>query len=225
MPMPRLLPLAAAVALAASATHAKPLPTDAEACFREVTAVLADDAMEGRGTGTKGNDKAALAIAEWMDALGLAAPTQGRMQAFEANTGIRVGEHNALKDAVYAQDWIPLGFSKSAEFSGELVFAGYGIRAKDLDYDDYAGLDVKGKAVLALRYEPGEADEKSPFEGKKPTRYSDLRSKAIQAREAGAIALLLVAPPQSPDEPDKLPPLKTMGPLSDAGIPVSSSLR
>lgn len=220
MPMPRLLPLAAAVALAASATHAKPLPADPEACFREVTAVLADDAMEGRGTGTKGNDKAALAIAEWMDALGLAAPTQGRMQAFEANTGIRVGEHNALKDAVYAQDWIPLGFSKSAEFAGELVFAGYGIRAKDLDYDDYAGLDVKGKAVLALRYEPGEADEKSPFEGKKPTRYSDLRSKAIQAREAGAIALLLVAPPQSPDEPDKLPPLKTMGPLSDAGIPV-----
>lgn len=215
-----LLPFSIAMALAAAATQARPLPAEPEACFREVATTLSDDAMEGRGTGTKGNDMAALAIAEWMDAIGLAAPPQGRMQPFEANTGIRVGEHNALKDAEYAKDWIPLGFSKSGEFAGELVFAGYGIRAKDLNYDDYAGLDVKGKIVLALRYEPGEADEQSPFDGKKPTRYSDLRSKAIQAREAGAAALILVAPPQSPDEPDKLPPLKTMGPLSDAGIPV-----
>lgn len=220
MRFPRLWPLAAAITLAMPVVQAKPLPADPEACFREVTRTLADDAMEGRGTGTKGNDMAALAIGEWMEAMGLAAPKQGRMQLFEANTGIRVGEHNTLKDAEYAQDWIPLGFSKSGAFAGDLVFAGYGIRAKDLNYDDYAGLDVTGKIVLALRYEPGEADEKSPFEGKKPTRYSDLRSKAIQAREAGAIALVLVAPPQSPDEPDKLPPLKTMGPLSDAGIPV-----
>lgn len=220
MRIPRPWPLFVAIILSVPAVHARPLPADAQACFRDVTSTLADDAMEGRGTGTKGNDQAALAIAEWMDALGLAAPTPGRMQPFEANTGIRVGEHNVLKDAEYAKDWIPLGFSKSAEFAGDLVFAGYGIRAKDLGYDDYAGLDVSGKIVLALRYEPGEADDKSPFDGKKPTRYSDLRSKAIQAREAGAIALLLVAPAQSPDEPDKLPPLKTMGPLSDAGIPV-----
>jgi len=220
MHTPRPLSLAVALALAASSAASKPLPADPQACFREVTHTLADDAMEGRGTGTRGNDMAALAIAEWMDELGLAAPKQGRMQPFEANTGISVGEHNVLKDAGYAQDWIPLGFSKSGEFSGEIVFAGYGIRAKDLGYDDYAGLDVKGKVVLALRYEPGENDEASPFEGKKPTRYSDLRGKAIQAREAGAAALILVAPPQAPDEPDKLPPLKTMGPLSDAGIPV-----
>lgn len=220
MRIPRPWPLFVAIILSVPAVHARPLPADAQACFRDVTSTLADDVMEGRGTGTKGNDQAALAIAEWMDSLGLAAPKQGRMQPFEANTGIRVGEHNVLKDAEYAKDWIPLGFSKSAEFAGDLVFAGYGIRAKDLGYDDYAGLDVSGKIVLALRYEPGEADDKSPFDGKKPTRYSDLRSKAIQAREAGAIALLLVAPAQSPDEPDKLPPLKTMGPLSDAGIPV-----
>ena len=220
MSLPRLLPLTVSILMATSAAQSNALPADPQACFREVTNTLADDAMEGRGTGTQGNDMAALAIAEWMDAIGLAAPANGRMQPFEANTGIRVGEHNALKDAEYAKDWIPLGFSKSGEFAGEIVFAGYGIRAKDLNYDDYAGLDVKGKIVLALRYEPGEADEQSPFEGKKPTRYSDLRSKAIQAREAGAAALILVAPPQSPDEPDKLPPLKTMGPLSDAGIPV-----
>ena len=214
------LPLVVTAALVVTTAHAAPLPAEPQACFLEVTTTLADDAMEGRGTGTKGNDMAALAIAGWMDALNLAAPASGRMQPFEANIGIRTGTQNELEGAEYGKDWIPLGFSKPAEFSGEVVFAGYGIRAKDLGYDDYAGLDVKGKVVLALRFEPGENDENSPFDGKKPTRYSDLRSKAIQAREAGAAALILVAPPQSADEPDKLPPLKTMGPLSNAGIPV-----
>jgi Tol biopolymer transport system component len=216
----RLLPLAAAIVLTSAPSLAAPLPADPEACFRAVTHVLADDAMEGRGTGSPGNDRAAQAIAAWMDEIGLAAPQQGRMQPFEANTGIRVGEHNVLEGAGYGTDWIPLGFSKSAAFAGDLVFAGYGIRAKDLGYDDYAGIDVRGKVVLALRFEPGENDDKSPFDGKKPTRYSDLRAKAILAREAGAAALILVSPPQTSDEPDKLPPLKTMGPLSDAGIPV-----
>lgn len=206
--------------VATTAVAAAPLPAEPQACFEEVTRVLASDAMEGRGTGTKGNDMAAEAIAAWMDTLGLAAPESGRMQAFEATIGIRSGAKNQLAGGVYGQDWIPLGFSSAGAFAGELVFAGYGIRAKDLAYDDYAGLDVKDKVVLAMRFEPGENDENSPFDGKKPTRYSDLRAKAIQAREAGAAALILVAPAQSEDEPDKLPALKTMGPLSNAGIPV-----
>ncbi|MCK9539670.1 M20/M25/M40 family metallo-hydrolase [Dokdonella sp.] len=206
--------------LAAGAASGAPLPADPQACFRTVTTVLADDAMEGRGTGTRGEAMAARQIAAWMDDLGLRAPEGGRMQPFEANIGIEVGGHNALEGARYGEDWIPLGFAKSGTFAGELVFAGYGIRAQELGYDDYAGLDVKGKVVLAMRFEPGEADADSPFDGKQPTHWSDLRSKAIQAREAGAAALILVAPPQSADEPDRLPPLKLMGPLSDAGLPV-----
>lgn len=212
--------LAAIALLALGAARAAALSSDPVACFREVTGTLAADAMEGRGTGSKGNDAAARTIAQWMDGIGLAAPRGGHMQEFSANTGIEVGPGNELEGAQYGSDWIPLGFSRSGAFAGELVFAGYGISAKDLGYDDYAGLEVKGKVVLALRFEPGENDEKSPFDGKKPTRHSDLRAKAITAREAGALALILVAPPQSADEPDRLPPLKSMGPLSDAGIPV-----
>lgn len=220
MPSLRLLPLAAALALISADVWSNPLPEDPQHCFREVATTLADDRFEGRGTGSTGEAQAAERIAAWMDEIGLVAPSSGRLQPFTANTGIQIGEHNELKDAEYGRDWIPLGFSKSGHVAGELVFAGYGIRATELGYDDYAGLDVKGKAVLALRFEPGENDAQSPFAGKQPTRYSDLRSKAIQAREAGASALILVAPAQSADEPDKLPPLKTMGPLSDAGIPV-----
>ncbi len=212
--------LAAAAVLAASALEAAPLPADPEACFREVTRTLAADRMEGRATGSEGNQLAARAVAGWMDGLDLATPAAGRMQPFEANVGVRAGSGNRLDGAVWGKDWIALGFSRAGEFAGPLVFAGYGIRAGDLGYDDYAGLDVKGKVVLAMRFEPGENDANSPFDGKKSTRYSNLRSKAIQAREAGAAALVLVAPAQSADDPDRLPPLKVMGPMSNAGLPV-----
>ncbi len=224
--MRSLLLLAAACALPTTPTAdakkpaGKPLPAEATACFAEVDAALADDKMDGRGTGTAGNDAAAAAIAEWLDGAGIAAPKSGRMQPFEARKGVSLGANNKLGSAVLGTEFTPLGFSKSATFAGDVVFAGYGIRAKDLGYDDYAGIDVKGKVVLAMRYEPGENDEKSPFDGKKASRYSDLRTKAIVAREAGAAALVVVSPATSADEPDKLPPLKTMGPLSDAGIPV-----
>jgi len=198
--MRSLLLLAAACALPTTPTAdakkpaGKPLPAEATACFAEVDAALADDKMDGRGTGTAGNDAAAAAIAEWLDGAGIAAPKSGRMQPFEARKGVSLGTNNKLGSAVLGTDFTPLGFSKSAPFAGDVVFAGYGIRAKDLGYDDYAGLDVKGKVVLAMRYEPGESDEKSPFDGKKASRYSDLRTKAIVAREAGAAALVLVSP-------------------------------
>lgn len=209
----------ALIAVAANAAGS-PLPSDPKACFIEVTSTLAADNFEGRGTGTPGGDAAARTIAEWMDGIGLAAPPAGRLQAFEASIGVNLGKNNQLDGVAPGSNWTPLGYSKSGSFSGGLVFAGYGIKATDLGYDDYAGLDVRGKVVLALRFEPGENDEKSPFEGKRPSRYSDLRAKAIVAREAGAAALLVVSPAQSADEPDKLPPLKSQGPQSDAGIPV-----
>ncbi len=72
--------------------------------------------------------------------------------------------------------------------------------------------------ALAWRYEPGERDPDSPFDGTRASRWSDLRYKALMAREAGAAALVLVAPPG--DEEDRLPPLRASGPVSPAGLPV-----
>ena len=73
-----------------------------------------------------------------------------------------------------------------------MVFAGYGITAPEYNYDDYAGLDVKGKIVLVLRHEPQEFDEKSVFEGKVYTAHSQIFSKAANAKMHGAKAVLLV---------------------------------
>lgn len=216
------------------AQRGTPLPPEPLSCFTEVSRTLSGDTYGGRGVGTSGLAKAADTIDAWMSGIALSRPNAdakgqgGGRQPFEVVTGVAMGKANSLTTTLGAAqtrvdpatDWVPAGFSSSRNFTGDLVFAGFGIRAKDLSYDDYAGIDVKGKVVLAMRFEPGEDDEKSPFEGKRSTRFSELRTKAIVAREAGAAALILVGPAASPDDPDKLPPLAVSGPLSDAGIPV-----
>ena len=73
-----------------------------------------------------------------------------------------------------------------------MVFAGYGITAPEYHYDDYAGLDVKGKIVVVLRHEPQESDDKSPFEGKILTRHAQFANKAANARMHGAAGVILI---------------------------------
>jgi hypothetical protein len=119
-------------------------------------------------------------------------------QPFDVAVGVTVNQPSSLTLDQNAPlelntDWIPLGLSKSDNVDGELVFAGYGITAKENGYDDYADLNVKGKIVLILRYEPPRKDEKSPF--KTPPEYSvhaALRTKANNARDHGAVGMILV---------------------------------
>jgi hypothetical protein len=77
-----------------------------------------------------------------------------------------------------------------------VVFAGYGITANDdslkLHYDDYAKLDVQGKAVLIIRHEPQQNDDASPFDGKRTTKYATFQHKATNAFQHQAAAVLLV---------------------------------
>jgi hypothetical protein len=79
--------------------------------------------------------------------------------------------------------------------AGDLVFAGYGIAATEYNYDDYAGLDVRGKIVVVLRHEPGEEDSMSVFKGRKQTDHANVATKARIAREHGAAALLVMTDP------------------------------
>ena len=88
---------------------------------------------------------------------------------------------------------MPFGLSQSGRAEGELVFAGYGVTAKEYGYDDYADIDVKGKIVLVLRYEPAPKNAGSPFRrAPQFSRHATLRNKANNAREHGARAMLLV---------------------------------
>ncbi len=92
-----------------------------------------------------------------------------------------------------------LSFSDNGEASGAVVFAGYGLvvpDAQNFGYDSYAGLDVKDKIVVVLRYFPEDADQKTRGI---LARYADLRYKAQAARQRGAKGMIVVTGPRSPN--------------------------
>src|SRR6185295_10500845 len=133
----------------------------------------------------------------------------------------------------------PLAFSTSAAAAGETVAAGYGITAPEQSVDDYAGLDAKGKIAVVRRFVPAAVSAQGEEVERK---LSDLRYKAWNAREHGAIGLLVVdlpllaaagtdpapaekraekpaAPPAEPPAEAPLPAL-AVAEAGDAGIPV-----
>ena len=181
---------------------------------------LASDAYEGRGLGTKGIGKAADYIENELRAAKLE-PAFGKSyrQAFPVKMGVSLGAKNSIA-GLTKDDWTPLGFSSPGSFNAPIAFVGYGIEAPDLNYREFEGIDLKGKVALMLRYEPQERDDHSPFDGKKPSRWSAMRYKAMQARERGAVAVVFVTGPLQDEEKDKLPALANDGPESPAGLPV-----
>ncbi len=188
--------------------------------FGDAVTVLAADEMEGRGLGTAGIDHAAKWIEDRLQSLDLQPVFDGSYhQPFQVKTGVSLQEGNRLS-GVAESDWTPLGFSSPGSFSGPLVFAGYGIEAPPIGYREMDGLDLKGKVVLMLRYEPQERDEASPFDGRKPSRWSAQRYKVHQARERGAAAVIFATGPIQDEGRDALPVLRNDGPESPAGIPV-----
>jgi len=191
-----LFPLAVAW-LAVAATTAV-APADSARFLNDVKTLSAPD-MEGRGAGTKGIARAANLIVKRYEELKIApAGTHGYLQPFTVITGARlksdnrftVSSGNTKKDLKTNLEFVPFSFSQSGEAAGEVVFAGYGITAAEYQYDDYANLDVKDKIVVALRYEPTSFATKSGNQGL--THHSQLITKAINARNHGARALVLV---------------------------------
>ncbi|HEV2721407.1 MAG TPA: M28 family peptidase, partial [Thermoanaerobaculia bacterium] len=195
-------------------------PADIAHQFEHDIKIIAADDMEGRGLGTKGIDRAAAFLETRLRELKLE-PAFGNSykQPFEVKTGVEMGEGNKLAN-LPADAWTPLGFSSSGKFNAPVVFVGYGIAAPPLGYDDYAGVDLKGKVALMLRYEPQEKDDKSVFDGRKPSRWSAMRYKVLQARERGAVAVIFTTGPLQDEAKDRIPALKNDGPQSPAGIPV-----
>ncbi|MFN2238596.1 MAG: M20/M25/M40 family metallo-hydrolase [Thermoanaerobaculia bacterium] len=192
---------------------------DRAAIYRSWVGTLSHDSMEGRGVGTEGLGRAAAWIEENLRESGLEpAFLSGYRQRFRIKTGVELASDNRL-EGVAREDWTPLGFSSSEAFEGELAFAGYGIEAPPIGYQELEGVDLRGKVVLMLRYEPQERDEASPFDGKRPSRWSATRYKVHQARERGAAAVVFVTGPLQ-DDGDKIPVLRNDGPESPAGIPV-----
>ncbi len=203
--------LAASIAslgfLATLALGDLPYVSPSQARMKADVGFLAADAQDGRAPGTKGIEASADYIAASFRESGLK-PARGQDGFFQTFTIRGNPELTAPATLTFegpgeyvikpeADGFQPLAIGSSGRLDGvPIVFAGYGITAKDdsskLDYDDYAGIDVKGKAVLVLRREPQLDDEKSPFAGKMTTNYATFVHKATNAFQHGAVAVLLV---------------------------------
>jgi len=189
---------------------------------------LAAPEMRGRATGSPELEKAAAFIRDQFRSLNLQ-PLSGSSyyQDFEVTTSAHLGPQNHLKwsnghskgSLKSQQDFVPLNLSSAGKISGEVVFAGYGITAPEYNYDDYAGLDVKGKIVVVLRHEPQEFDDKSVFEGKVYTSHAQTFAKAVNAKMHDAKAVLLINDMAAhPNDADQLEKFGTTAGPANAGI-------
>jgi hypothetical protein len=161
---------------------------------------LADDLLEGRGTATRGQEIAAKFIASQFEQMGLAPAgdngtyfqsvpfRSGRPdEAKSTLTLVRAGKPEKL---VYRKDFITAADPARAESSVEaaVVFVGDGVTAPEQGYDDYKGIDVKGK-IVAMAFE-------APlFESSLKAHYSSAEVKKAIAVAHGAVGMILISDP------------------------------
>ena len=155
---------------------------------------LADDAREGRGLGTAGLSAAADYLAEGFRRAGFEpGGAEGSFfQPFEMPVGIRLEEaHLAVNGEPLerGRDFDALLASGDAEGEFEVVFAGYGISDPESGWDDYAGVEVEGRAVLVLDARP--PGEESPLGGVRGAGFLARAYKLLNARKHGAAAVLI----------------------------------
>ena len=187
---------------------------------------LASERFAGREAGSAGERLAGDYLAAQLARIG-AKPLPGRTNMFvpfdftagskDGGSQLRVGAATFSAP----QDVLALSFSDDAEVTGDAVFAGYGIvvpESQNFGYDSYATLDVKDKVAVVLRYFPEDADQQTRAI---LARYSDLRYKAMAARQRGAKALVVVTGPRSPNAGQTVP-ISFDTALSGSGIPAAS---
>jgi Zn-dependent M28 family amino/carboxypeptidase len=168
---------------------------------------LSSDKMAGRLSLQAGDDAAIAWIVDAFQQAGLKPLSesdkigQGYKQTFElveyradrAATSVTLARGG--KTTVFHAPQAFGAFKHAVDISAPVVFAGYGITAPELGYDDYKGLDAKGKIVFVFDHEPQEDDPQSIFNGTGNTRYATTRVKLLNAQAHGALALVVVAEP------------------------------
>jgi hypothetical protein len=169
---------------------------------------LADDDLQGREAGTDGALQAAAYIAAEFERLGLkpmgdeGTYFQGFSlpRGFEALPGTKLIAMKGRQKAVFElqKDLYPLYCSAAGEVEAGAVFAGYGICAPDLGYDDYDGIDVQGKVVVVMRGVPAGQSRKNPFRTPAAIRrFGAFKAKLDTAAGLGAAALVVVNDPEN----------------------------
>jgi Zn-dependent M28 family amino/carboxypeptidase len=169
---------------------------------------LADDALEGRAPGTRGGETAAKYIAAQFERLGLE-PAGDSGTYFQRVPIIALTPQPTLAVAgasgqpyEWKKDFVMWSMRNDSLVSarGDVVFAGYGIVAPEVGWNDYAGLDAKGKIVVVLVNDPGLQDS-TIFRGKILTYYGRWTYKIEEAQRQGAAGILMVHTTESASYP------------------------
>jgi Zn-dependent M28 family amino/carboxypeptidase len=201
------------IVICISAAFAQPAPSpaaqkamnaiDAEK-IRATVKYLSDDALQGRGTGQKGGDMAADWIAAQFKSYGLApAGDQGtyfqQVNFFGVTTDPKqtrfsfVPKSGPEMPLKFADDYVATDqtHAQNSEIDAPIVFVGYGISAPEYKWDDYKGVDVKGKVLLMLVNEPP-SDDPNFFKGRALTYYGRWTYKYEEAARRGAVGVVLI---------------------------------
>jgi Zn-dependent M28 family amino/carboxypeptidase len=170
--------------------------------IREHDRFLSSDLLEGRGVGTRGGDLATEYIATQF-ALAGAKPAGDNGTWFQKvplvavdprpETRLTATGSGKTVSFEWLNDFVGLNQSQKPEsqFDGEAVFVGHGIAAPEWNWDDYKGVDVRGKVVVLFTNEPTSNDPKF-FDGRALTYYGRWSYKYEEATRRGAVAVIII---------------------------------
>lgn len=198
---------ATSMAMAAApkaAPQAASLPQVQEAPLRGHLAFLASDLLEGRGTGQRGGDLTVAYLENQALAVGLK-PANGSsyrqlvkiagVKTDPAASTLRLEVNGAALPISFGKDWVfaPGDAQAAHSFNDDLVFVGYGITASEEGWNDFKGVDVKNKIIVAMVNDPQPtAEQPNRFGGKALTYYGRWTYKFEEAKRQGAKGVLLI---------------------------------
>lgn len=163
---------------------------------------LTSDALQGRASLTREADVTARYIASEFARLGLQPGAAGSyLQEFplvayrtdSRSRGLAMVKGGARK--AFRGPEFSVAFGRDVAIMAPVAFVGYGITAPEYRYDDYAGVDVRGKVALMFDHEPQEDDARSVFNGTGHTIHAGRAMKLANARRHGAVAILIASEP------------------------------
>ncbi len=172
-----------------------------EATIREVTRTLSLDEFEGRAPGTPGEDKTLAYLVERFERAGLQPGNNGSWFQDVPLVEITASGHEPLavagKSYAIGQDWVGVSYREVPRVDlddSEIVFVGYGILAPEKNWNDYAGIDMRGKTALILVNDPDyeQTSLEGTFNGRAMTYYGRWTYKFEEAARQGAAAALIV---------------------------------
>lgn len=176
-----------------------------EAIMKDVTRLLASDEFEGRMPGSAGEEKTIALLTERFKAVGLQPGNNGswvQEVPLVEITGknyapLIITSKAGTQSLAFGKDWVGVTYREEAKTSlkdSELVFVGYGINAPEKGWNDYAGLDVKGKTMVILVNDPDWQNEEleGTFNGKAMTYYGRWTYKYEEAARQGAAGALII---------------------------------